>query len=266
MPPALAPDLKTQLAQVPRGNTQKHVNRAVLRDLLTHEATRLGRPGLRWLDAPCGAGEFLEQVRRFFPQADLSGTDVRADAPAVPGAPVRYQPADLSRGVPFAEAAPFDVVTSISGIMCFANTAQFVGQCAERLAPRGVLLVSNDNCLTVRDRLSYLFSGRVRRFRLLFEPDEGNFQLVQHQELKRLFDINGIELQRVVYTSFYTEDLLYLPLALLLWPWQWWQLRRARSCTGHALRQQLFGFKSLLYRHYFFVGEKRGDSRRVLHP
>jgi hypothetical protein len=158
--------------------------------------------------------------------------------------------------VPFAEAPPFDVLTSISGIMCFANTAQFVQGCAQRLRPGGLLLVSNDNCLTVRDRLSYLFSGRVRRFKLLFEPHEGNFQLVQHQELKRLFDVNGIALQRVVYTAFYTEDLLYLPLALLLWPWQWWQLRRARSSTSQALRQQLFGFKSLLYRHYFFVGEK----------
>jgi hypothetical protein len=72
----------------------------------------------------------------------------------------------------------------------------------------------------VRDRLSYLFLGRVRRFRLLFEPNEGNFQLVQHQELKRLFDVNGIRLTHVVYTAHYTEDLLYLPLALVLWPWQ----------------------------------------------
>jgi SAM-dependent methyltransferase len=254
----LSPAQVAALAQVPRGNTQKHVNRDVLTYLLSHEAPRLARPALRWLDAPCGAGEFLTQVRRFVPQAALSGTDVRAEAPAVPGAPVQYVPGDLSRGVPFADAAPFDVVTSISGIMCFANTAQFIGGCAQRLRAGGLLLVSNDNCLTVRDRLSYLFSGRVRRFRLLFEPDEGNFQLVQHQELKRLFDVNGVALTRVVYTSFYTEDLLYLPLALLLWPWQWWQLRRARSSTGHALRQQLFSFKSLLYRHYFFVGEKQG--------
>jgi SAM-dependent methyltransferase len=253
----LSPALVAQLAQVPRGNTQKHVNRDVLTDLLRHEAPRLAQPALRWLDAPCGAGEFLAQVRRFFPQAHLSGTDVRPEAPTVPGEAVQYLRGDLSQGVPFGEVAPFDVVTSISGIMCFANTAQFVGGCAQRLRAGGLLLISNDNCLTVRDRLSYLFSGRVRRFRLLFEPTEGNFQLVQHQELKRLFDVNGIALTRVVYTSFYTEDLLYLPLALVLWPWQWWQLRRTRSSTGHALRRQLFGFKSLLYRHYFFVGEKQ---------
>lgn len=131
------------------------------------------------------------------------------------------------------------------------------------LRPGGLLLVSNDNYLTVRDRLSYLFTGRVRRFRLLFEPDEGNFQLVQHQELKRLFDVNGVQLTQVHYTSLYLEDLLYLPLALLLWPWQRWQLRRLRNSTSWPLRQQLFGFKSLLYRHYFFVGEKVATSQPV---
>ena len=253
----LGPEIAAQLASVPRGNTQKHVNRDVLAYLLRHQAARLAQP-VRWLDLPCGQGEFLGQVRRFFTQPQLWGADVRPAPPAVLGGLAGYEAADLSRQFPFGAGPDFDVITSISGIMCFANTAQFVGNCARRLRPGGLLLVSNDNCLSVRDRLSYLFGGRVRRFRLLFEPDEGNFQLVQHQELKRLFDVNGIALTRVVYTSFYTEDLLYLPLALLLWPWQWWQLRRARSSTGHALRRQLFGFKSLLYRHYFFVGEKQG--------
>ncbi|MBJ6145597.1 methyltransferase domain-containing protein [Hymenobacter sp. BT559] len=251
----LGPETTAQLATVPRGNTQKHVNRDVLAYLLRHQAARLAQP-VRWLDLPCGQGEFLSQVRRFFAQPQLWGADVRPAPPPVPGGLTGYEAADLSRQFPFEPGPAFDVITSISGIMCFANTAQFVGNCARRLRPGGLLLVSNDNCLSVRDRLSYLFSGRVRRFRLLFEPDEGNFQLVQHQELKRLFDINGIRLTHVVYTARYNEDLLYLPLALLLWPWQWWQLRRTRSSTDWELRQQLFGFKSLLHRHYFFVGEK----------
>ncbi|WP_070741609.1 hypothetical protein [Hymenobacter coccineus] len=172
---------------------------------------------------------------------------------------MRYVPTDLSRDFPFAAEPAFDVITSISGIMCFGNTAQFIGRCAARLAPGGLLVVSNDNCLTVRDRLSYLFTGRVRRFRLLFEPDEGNHQLVQHQELKRLFDVHGVELKRVLYTAFYLEDLLYVPLAALLWPWQWLRLRRLRSSTPHAHRAELFGFRSLLHRHYVFVGEKRAE-------
>lgn len=255
----LGPGTAAQLASVPRGNTQKHVNRDVLAYLLGHQTARLAQP-VCWLALPCGQGEFLGQVRRFFARPQLWGADVRPASPEVLGGLAGYEVTDLSRWFPFEPRPEFDVITSISGIMCFANTAQFVGHCARRLRPGGLLLVSNDNCLSVRDRLSYLFAGRVRRFRLLFEPDEGNFQLVQHQELKRLFDVNGIRLLHVEYTARYTEDLLYLPLALLLWPWQWWLLRRTRSSTGWALRRQLFGFKSLLHRHYFFVGEKMMGS------
>lgn len=255
----LGPGPVPELAAVPRGNTQKHVNRDVLTYLLRHEAARLGRAGLRWLDLPCGAGEFLGQVQRFWGRAQFWGADVHPVAPPGPANLAGYAALDLSREFPFEQEADFDIITCISGIMCFANTAQFVEHCARRLRPGGLLVVSNDNCLTVRDRLSYLVSGRVRRFQLLFEPDEGNFQLVQHQELKRLFDINSVRLTQVCYTSFYIEDLFYLPLALLLWPWHWWQLRRLRHSTPQGLRRQLLGFKSLLYRHYFFVGEKAGE-------
>ncbi len=50
----LGPEIAAQLATVPRGNTQKHVNRDVLAYLLRHQAARLSRP-LRWLDLPCGS-------------------------------------------------------------------------------------------------------------------------------------------------------------------------------------------------------------------
>ena len=243
-----------QLTQIPRGNTQKSVYHDVLTYLTQQPLLDLAKP-LRWLDAPCGEGEFLDQVVRFFPAADRWGTDRRpAPPPGLPAA--HYASADLSREFPFGGEAPFDLITSISGIMCFANTAQFVANCAGRLRPGGLLIITNDNCLTVRDRLSYLFTGRLRRFRLLFEPDEGNFQLVQQQELKRLFDVHGLRLRRVFYTARYTEDLLYLPLALALWPLQWLRLRRLRSSTTPDLSRQLFGFRSLLDRHYVFVGEK----------
>lgn len=59
------------------------------------------------------------------------------------------------------------------------------------------------------------------------------------------------------YTSFYTEDWLFAPLAVLLWPLHWLRLRRLRSTTDWEMRRQLFGFRFLLFRHYFFVGEKQ---------
>lgn len=237
---------------IPRGNTQKHVNREVLRYVVERSGLA---PTSRVLDAPCGEGEFLQVLRQYWPAADLSGCDLRPNAPPVPG--LRYQRVDLSQ--PFdatTTGPPFDLITSISGVMCFGNTRSFVASCSRQLRPGGQLVLTNDNILTVRDRLSYLFTGRLRRFRLLFEPGDGLTQLVQHQALWLLLHEHGVRVREVRYTSWYAEDLLFLPFALLLYPFQWWYLWRLKSTVSRRHRFQLFGFKSLLYRHYILVGEK----------
>lgn len=246
--PAAQPDYRA----VPRGNTQKHVTRKVLRYVL--EQSGLAATS-RVLDAPCGAGEFLRLLTHHWPAATLTGCDILPATPDLAG--LRYQQVDLSQ--PFDLSAPnerFDLITSISGVMSFGNTHAFVTSCARQLRPGGQFVVTNDNVLTVRDRLSYLFTGRVRRFKLLFEPHESLSNLVQHQELKRLMEIQGFRIRTVLYTALYVEDLLFLPLALLLYPGQWLYLRGLKNSTDQQLRRRLFGFKSLLYRHYVLVGEK----------
>ena len=242
-------------ADVPRGNTQKHVNRDILRYVLERSGLR---ETSRVLDVPCGAGEFLGLLRRYWPGATLTGGDLRPDAPTVPG--VAYQSVDLSQ--PFdlrAGGAEFDLITCISGVMSFGNTQAFVASCARQLRPGGQFVVTNDNVGTVRDRFSYLFTGRVRRFKLLFETTESISQLVQPQELHRLLEAHGLPVREVFYTSFYLEDLLFFPLALLLYPLQWLYVRRLKHPLSQARRRQLFGFRSLLCRHYVLVGEKRAE-------
>lgn len=54
---------------------------------------------------------------------------MRPTTPEVPGPLAGYAALDLSREFPFKEETDFDVITSISGIMCFANTAQFIERC-----------------------------------------------------------------------------------------------------------------------------------------
>jgi hypothetical protein len=79
---------------------------------------------------PCGVGEFLGQVRRFFPAAQVWVADVHPTVPQELSGLASYAFSDLSRVFPFTKEDAFDVVTSISGIICFANTAQFVARCA----------------------------------------------------------------------------------------------------------------------------------------
>ena len=242
------PDYST----IPRGNTQKEVNREVIRYLV--ERSGLSNAS-RVLDAPCGEGEFLTTLRRFWPAATLAGCDIRTGAPDLPN--LRYQQADLTQPFDLAAGGPgFDLVTSISGVMMFGNTRTFIASCARQVRPGGQLLVTNDNITTVRDRLSYLFTGRVKRFKLLFEPEEAISQLVQHQELRRLLEVNGFRIREVFYTSFYTEDLLFVPMALFIYPFQWLYVRGLKNSASQELRHQLFGWRSLLYRHYVMVGDK----------
>ncbi|MFD1470714.1 class I SAM-dependent methyltransferase [Hymenobacter caeli] len=242
----------TDYKAVPRGNTQINVNREVLRYLL--ERSGLG-PASRALDAPCGKGEFLAVLRRCWPGATLAACDLLPEGPPVPG--LRYQQTDLTQPFDLSEGQPFDLVTSISGVMMFGNTRNFVASCAAQLRPGGVLIMTNDNILAMRDRVSYLLLGRVRHFPLLFDTDENMPQLVQQQELKRLFEVNDVELQEVIYTALYPKDWLFMPLALLLYPVQWLYLRRLPHGTSQKLRHQMFGLSSLLKRHYIFIGRKR---------
>jgi SAM-dependent methyltransferase len=238
------------LCAVPRGNTQRGVNATIIR--LLEERLERDRP-LRLLDAACGRGELLGCLRDRFPAAELAGVDLEPPA-HLDGVDLRA--ADLTREFPFAADECFDIITCVSGVMMFGNTQHFVDHCCRHLRPGGLLLLTNDNSFTVRDRLSYLFTGRFRRFRLFYEPDEGLTQYVPLQELHRLLGRHAVEIEQVVYTSFYAEDLLFLPAALLLYPLQLAYLLATRSSVAPALRRRLFGFRALLHRHYVLVARR----------
>lgn len=64
---------------------------------------------------------------------------------------------DASRSFNVFPPTKFDLVLSVSGVMEFDNTLQFFEQCKNHLNVGGMFLVSNDNLMSVRDRLS--FSG-----------------------------------------------------------------------------------------------------------
>ncbi|MBD2769266.1 methyltransferase domain-containing protein [Hymenobacter sp. BT664] len=237
---------------IPRANTQKNVNKALLAYLLS--AYDRSEP-LRVLDMPCGAFEWLGLLNQLFPRASLVGSDLATGTP--PGG-VQFLAADATQ--PFDFGGNFDLVTSISGIMMFGNTQSFIQHCCRQLKIGGTLVITNDNIFTVRDRLSFLFTGRVRRFKLLPETDEAISQQVSLQEVCRQMNRNGVEITKVIYTSFYAEDWLFAPLAIILYPFQWLSLRRTKSSIPGSLRRQMFPFSALLGRHYLVIGRKTTET------
>lgn len=241
--------MRPPLDEIPRGNTCEGVNRAVIEYLLAapQDLTRA-----RFLDLPCGTGGFLQTLRRFFPEAVVRGADVMA-----PPTENDWAQADFNR--PFTLFAPlkFDVITSISGVMEFDNTRQFFESCAGHLAEGGRLLVTNDNTFTVRDRLTFLCLGKVRRFRLFDAPGDPTWKLIPLQNLARSLADAGFVIESIRYVSAQPKDWMLLPLAALLWPLQQIYLRQARSTVPLSLRRAMFPFRALICRHYIVAARQK---------
>lgn len=251
-PTSQIPSTQIDSLDIPRGNTQKNVNKTLLAYLLS--AYDPSDP-LRVLDMPCGAFEWLRLLGQLFPRATLVGSDLAA---GMPPEDVQFLAADATQ--PFDFGGNFDLVTSISGIMMFGNTQSFIRHCSRQLKVGGTLVITNDNIFTVRDRLSFLFSGRVRRFKLLPETNEAISQQIPLQEVCRQMNRNGVAITKITYTSFYAEDWLFAPLAIILYPFQWLSLRRTKSSIPWSLRRQMFPFGALLGRHYLVIGQKTTET------
>jgi SAM-dependent methyltransferase len=232
------------LDQIPKGNTCHGVNRAVIESLLAHDRSWAGRC---ILDMPCGAGVLLKVCRDFFPQADVKGADYRLPE-GFPGNEVAW--VDASKSFRVFPEMRFDAITSVSGVMEFDNTRQFFESCRAHLKEGGLLVVTNDNVITVRDRLAYLFFARTRQFKLLVTPGEPTWKVILVQNLVRILEDAGFEIRAIRYVSLRAKDWLQLPLALLIWPWQLAMRHAEKSAMPGRLRRMMFPFRALLCRHY----------------
>ncbi len=239
------------MSDVPHGQTQRGVSREVVATLM-----RLFDPkaAIRILDIPAGHGELSAYIAKTFP----AWTVVRADITSPPEGAADFVRLDASR--PFQLHQQFDAVISVSGVMAFDNTTVFFENCVNHLMENGFLIVTNDNCFTVRDRISYLFFGRFRRFKLLMEAEQPCWHHVAIQELYKIALVQKLTCEDVIYTSFFPEDLAFALLALLVYPLQWLYLRQYTAEFGRHIVRRLFPLKSLLCRHYVIIFRRQGSE------
>lgn len=235
---------------IERGETQTNVNKTVLEELLNRYNTS---DSFELLDLPCGKLTFLKYVRTLFPSSTLSGADIM---PASNTGDISFIQMDLSIDFHLPQNKQYDVITSISGVMMFGNTKNFIDNCIKHLKPGGTFIITNDNSSTIKDRISYLLLGRFRIFGQVFEDNETLTQLVLIQELTRLLRINNISIERIEYTSLYPKDLLFLPFALLVYPFQLLYLIIKKTSLPKKLIFVKYSFKQMFYRHYVIVGKK----------
>jgi hypothetical protein len=237
--------------EIEKGNTQKGVNKNIIHFLRDYYKNPQDLKTL--FDAPCGQGEFLKSLKHFFPGAHVEGQDLFATP--LPEIKNNFHRGDLKTAF-LNKTQKFDVITCISGVMVFDNVSGFVEKADQHLSPGGLLIVTNDNILTLRDRLSFLFFGRLKRFKLAYDVQEGNWNVMLIQGIWKLLRMNKFEVIKVEYTSHYAEDLLFAPLALVLYPLWWLYIRFSKGEMDQKTRQKLFPFSALLARHYIIYSKK----------
>lgn len=238
--------------QIDRGSTQKGVNRAILKFLLSYFQTKK----LEFLlDVPCGKGEFLNTIKKIFPDSEIEGYDLFATP--LPEIKNFFKTSDIKTIFSEHDGNKCDVITCISGVMVFDHVSSFIENASRHLKPDGWLIITNDNVITVRDRLSFLFLGRLRRFKLIYSRDEDIWNVVLIQALWKHLQQNGFNNIKVQYTSCYLEDFIFLPLAILIYPYWWLAIYLTKGEMDVETRKKLFPFIALLARHYVIYAQKK---------
>lgn len=236
---------------VPRGSTQKNVNQVVYNSIAPKIVNSASE--LQLVDTPCGDGEFAHYLGGRFPHLKVTGVDLFTQ-------PVgkSFEFFKQSAHQHFRQRAPesVDIIICISGVMCFDGVPELVAAFHSALKKNGVLVITNDNIMSVRDRLNFLFFGHFKRFKLLYANNEGNWNVVLPQSLVAQIRKNGFTNWQMAYTSIYTEDLLFIPIALLIYPVFVCYLLLRKSELTASERLKLFPFKMLLSRHYVITAYK----------
>ncbi len=233
---------------IPRGSTQKNVNKVVFDSI----SGKLDQARLL-IDAPCGSGEFAHFLGENFSGLKVIGVDLFTDPK---NKKFEFQKAGAHEVISRQAPESVDIVTCISGVMCFDGVPQLIAAAYKALKANGVLVITNDNIMSVRDRLNFLFFGHFKRFKLLYAKNEGNWNVVLPQALVSQLQSHGFRKWQMKYTAIYNEDFFFLPLAFVIYPVFLLNLLLRKSDFSVSERLALFPFRMLISRHYVITAEK----------
>ena len=236
----------TQFETILRGNTAPGVNRWVIEYLSAADCT----DEAKLLDIPCGDGTFLDAVKRVFPKMRTYAADI-----AHPGRDFGHGffQIDARRGLAAEITEKFDVITCISGVMEFDNTLSFFESLRAIVTPECLLIVTNDNLLSVRDRILYLLFGRHRQYKLAIAHYAPTWKILPLQNLDRILSDAGFEVKKIRFVRPGRKEYFWLPLAALIYPFQFLYLKLAEGSADRRRKLEMYPFISLLSRHYVVI-------------
>lgn len=235
---------------ISRGQTARGVHRSVVEFLRECGKAKVGAA---ILDIPCGHGTLIATLREFFPGAFVKGADLKVPEQLSGD---DFMAVDANRPFQVFDGKKFDVVLSISGVMEFDNTLQFFENCRAHLKDDGLFLVSNDNVISIRDRLSYLWLGKVRQYNMFAASGQATWKVISIYNMVRILLDAGFTVKEIRYVSMRPKDYMMLPLALLIYPVQFLYMLFSKHSMPMKMRLAMYPFSALLYRHYMLVCEK----------
>jgi 2-polyprenyl-3-methyl-5-hydroxy-6-metoxy-1,4-benzoquinol methylase len=244
-------NLQEKLGEIPRGHTARGVHRAIL-EYLIDQGPKWNKKNL--LDLPCGQGQLMGTLSNFFPESRVFGADMQ---PPKNVSITNFAQVDASRPFNIFSPEKFDLITSVSGVMEFDNTLQFFEQCKNLLNESGTFVVSNDNVMTVRDRLSFFWLGKFRQYSIFTKQEYPTWKVITIYNMTRILQDAGFTIKEIRYCSVRGKDYFMLPLAIIIYPIKFLYIQFAKHGMPVELRSRMYPFACLLYRHYFIVCEKR---------
>lgn len=240
---------KNLLEQIPRGITARGVHKSIITYLLESKTAEFNG---RILDIPCGHGHLMSTLSTFFPNAEVKGGDIsKPDAVLDQD----FQLVNANNAFDFLNGKKFDLIMSVSGVMEFDNTLQFFNSCKKHLNADGKFIVTNDNTVSIRDRLSFLFFGKVRQYSNFVNQGDPTWKVIPIHNMVRILKDAGFNILEIRYISIKPKDWLMLPLACFFYPLQYFQMKWSRSTMRQSDRKAMYPFRSFLYRHYFIVSD-----------
>jgi SAM-dependent methyltransferase len=240
-------NISEQLDRIPRGNTCPGVNRTIIEVLLDLEPDLANE---RVLDVPCGRGEFLDVLKTFFPASKTFGADVN---PPTNVSEHQFLQADLTKEFEVSSGLRFRLVTCISGVMEFDNTLGFFREVRKQIDDQGLFIVTNDNLVSVRDRILYFFAGRFRQYPLYIGHDHPTWKILTLQNLLRILRDADFSACEIRYVPPKWSEWLWLPIALPLYLFQVLSFQFGSPETGRKEKAMQYPFASLISRHYMVV-------------
>lgn len=150
----------------------------------------------------------------------------------------------------------FDLIFSVSWIMEFDNISFFIKNLRNLLNKKWKIIITNDNIISLKDRILFLFFWKVRRFRLFLEPNQPTYHNIPIQEIYKYLIENNLKLLDVKYCWYKKSDILFFILFFYLYIPQIIYIFFKKSYIPVKNRYKLFSIKSLYSRHYIIFAEK----------